>query len=1038
MRLHFLGGANEVGASCLLLEVAGQRLLVDAGIRMQKRDGSQLPDLSRLQEGGPLDAVLLTHAHTDHIGALPMVHLAYHRVPIFTTEPTKALSRVLLQDSLRLMESRWEQEEEIPLYPPHAVEGMLARMSLVSPGQPVQVAESIVATYVPSGHILGACSITLDTPEGVILLAGDYSTDRQHTIEGMTLPKQRPDLMITESTYGNRIHSNRRKEEERLCAAVAEVVGAGGKVLIPSFALGRAQEVILILLEAQRRGHLPQFPLFVDGMVKTMCAVYSQFPESLQSSLRRWVETAGSPFFYVGGAQPVLPPDRAKVLKGPPCVIVASSGMLTGRASRIYAVQMVSDKKNAIFITGYQDEESPGHHLLALAQEVQEKGEGFLRLDGVTRRVSCQVNRYGLSAHADAGQMLNVICRMDPKHVVLVHGDDEARQALSTTFPATMKVHLPGNGDYLELPSFRRQRDTPLIQVQSTGLAGADEPLHLAKLQAHLLQKDGPGRRYTIQELAQVWHGQAHPDQAEALRQAIADAPQLFQPDRHRPFLFSVVSVHRAHTPSPVSAQKGSKNDTGQVIKQSQALLGHLPDLEKIGTRPEQKAIVLSFAFPDRAVTQHHDLFLQLSSQTGWAVEVSPRADHAALTRAVREALPLTWDIVKVAIFPQEKRVKARLRLPSEVSPQALDEGQKRYLEVTGRLLEIEELPDPEPPKVLFDEHGRMEQNAAYTRIRKALVDRGLALLSFSRKGEPAYLELGLISPQIAATATDLVAQLSQETGWQLRLRNAPNQQAIITRARQLMPTHTSITTAVAVGSGPFGICCDPFGRYVYVCNYDAHTVSMLSIGANGALTTITTAKATATHPHHVCCDPTGRYVFLTNVGSNTVSQFAVNANGSLTNTTVDLTVGSAPMGVDIDPTGRYVYCVNSVSNTVSQLSVGQLVPLFNSMNAVGPGNTYVRKCTKNALAASSNAVAGTGLASTYTAIRVVDNQGNIVDYSLLNGTLTQLTTNSTYSVTSTPAANKVGLNYVSGVLTLYTGSGWSGYAWTAFLDVTS
>ena len=170
MRLHFLGGANEVGASCLLLEVAGQRLLVDAGIRMQKRDGSQLPDLSRLQEGGPLDAVLLTHAHTDHIGALPMVHLGYPRVPIFTTEPTKALSRVLLQDSLRLMESRWEQEEEIPLYPPHAVEGMLARMSLVSPGQPVQVAESIVATYVPSGHILGACSITLDTPEGVILV----------------------------------------------------------------------------------------------------------------------------------------------------------------------------------------------------------------------------------------------------------------------------------------------------------------------------------------------------------------------------------------------------------------------------------------------------------------------------------------------------------------------------------------------------------------------------------------------------------------------------------------------------------------------------------------------------------------------------------------------------------------------------------------------------------------------------------------------------------------------------------------------------
>ena len=788
MRLHFLGGANEVGASCLLLEVAGKRILVDAGIRMQRRHGSQLPDLSRLQEGGSLDAVLLTHAHTDHIGALPMVHLAYPQVPIFTTEPTRALSRVLLQDSLRLMESRWEKEEEIPLYPPHAVEGMLARMNLVSPGQPIQVGdESIVATYVPSGHILGACSITLDTPEGVILLAGDYSTDRQHTIEGMTLPKQRPDIMITESTYGNRIHSNRRKEEDRLCAAVAEVVSAGGKVLIPSFALGRAQEVILILLEAQRRGHLPKFPVFVDGMVKTMCGVYSQFPEYLQSGLRRWVETSGNPFFYPGGAQAVFPPDRDKILKGPPCAIVASSGMLTGGASRIYAEQLITDKKNAIFITGYQDEESPGHHLLELAQEVKDKGEGVLRLDGVTRRVLCQVNRYGLSAHADAGQMLNVICRMDPKHVVLVHGDDEARQALSTTFPATMKVHLPGNGEHIELPSFRRQHSAPLVQVKSPGLA-AGEPLHLIKLHTRLLQKDGPGRRYTVQEIAATWHGQATPDQAEALRQAILNAPQLFQPDRHRPFLFSLASGHRAITPKTTISS--AKSDTGSVTKQAHHLLGHLPDLDKIGARPEQKTIVLNFAFPDRAITQYQEIFQQLSTNTGWSVEVSPRADHAALSQAVREALPLTWDIVKVSIFPQEKRVRARVRLPSGVSPETLQAAQNRYLEVTGRVLDIEPLPDPPPPQVLFDEHGRMEQNAAYTKIRKTLADRGLALLSFSRKGEPAYLELGLVSPQIAGAAADLIARLSQETGWQLRLRNSPNQQAIITRARQLMPTH--------------------------------------------------------------------------------------------------------------------------------------------------------------------------------------------------------------------------------------------------------
>jgi len=789
MKLHFLGGANEVGASCLMLEVAGKKILVDAGMRMNRRNGSQLPDLSRLQELGAPDALLLTHAHTDHIGALPLVHLAYPQMPILTTEPTKALSRVLLQDSLRIMESRWEQEEEIPLYPPHAVEGMLSRMSVLQPGQPVPVlGESIVATYVPSGHILGACSITLDTPEGMLLFAGDYSLDRQHTIEGMTLPGQRPDLMVTESTYGNRIHSNRRQEEERLCAAVAEVIRDGGKVLIPSFALGRAQEVILILLEAQRRGVIPKFPVMVDGMVKTMCSVYSQFPKWLTPGLRKSVETSGSPFFYPGGAQMVLPNERDKLLKGAPCAIVASSGMLTGGASLIYAQQLVGDSKNAIFITGYQDEESPGRALLDLADEVKEKGEGVLRMDGVTRRVLCKVNRYGLSAHADGGQLLNVVCRMEPKHVVLVHGDDEARAALSTTFPAAMKVHLPANGSTLELPSFK-QRRAAAGAVFSAGLATAGQPLHLEKLHATLLQKNGPGHRYTVQELVQAWHGPTStPDQVDILKRAIDGAPQFFKADPHRTFLYSAVSVQRHNTPAPTKKPGRVLTDQGQTLKLAEKKLSQLADFEKIGSHPERKTLVIHFDFPDRAVTKYAAVFEQLASETGWAVELSPKASQQALIKAVRETLPLTWDIARSSVFPNEKRVRAKVRFPTQVSEEALEAARVRYLERTGRLLELEAFEEPPLPAVLFDEHGRMEQNAAHNKIRRTLADHGLALLSFSRKSEPTYLELGLISPQIAAAHAALVAQLSKETGWEIRMRSAPNQQAIITRARQLMP----------------------------------------------------------------------------------------------------------------------------------------------------------------------------------------------------------------------------------------------------------
>ena len=135
MKLTFLGGANEVGASCTLLEVAGKRILIDAGIRMGAREADRLPNLSQIQDGGPLDAILLTHAHTDHIGALPLVHIAYPRIPIFTTAPTKRLTQILLSDALRIMESRWQQEQELPLYPEHTVTAMLAQFQIVEPGQ---------------------------------------------------------------------------------------------------------------------------------------------------------------------------------------------------------------------------------------------------------------------------------------------------------------------------------------------------------------------------------------------------------------------------------------------------------------------------------------------------------------------------------------------------------------------------------------------------------------------------------------------------------------------------------------------------------------------------------------------------------------------------------------------------------------------------------------------------------------------------------------------------------------------------------------
>ena len=447
MKIHFIGGAQEVGGSCSVVEVGSRRILIDCGQRMGGgAEVDRLPDLQRVQELGGLDAILVTHAHADHIGALPLIHLAFPKVPLYTNEATLALMRIMLADSLKIMKLRWMQEAEIPLYPEHAVTSMLARIEVVRPGEVFEVCDGeLQASFLLSGHVLGACSLTLDTAEGRVFFTGDYSVDAQRTVDPIVVPALRPHVVVTEATYGNRLHANRKAEEFRLAEAVSQVVGRGGKVLIPAFALGRAQEVLLILLGEMKAGRIPRFPIFVDGMVRNVCQIYSLFPEFLGDRLRKQVEREGNPFFYEGSAaRAVAQGERESVPLGEPCCIVSSSGMLMGGPSQFYAAELASDSKNAIFITGYQDEESPGGKVLALANGT----ERSLRLMDRVVHFECQIAKYNLSAHADAVQIAALVERLGPRLCYLVHGDEGARAALAPMIQT--KTLLPRNGEVAE------------------------------------------------------------------------------------------------------------------------------------------------------------------------------------------------------------------------------------------------------------------------------------------------------------------------------------------------------------------------------------------------------------------------------------------------------------------------------------------------------------------------------------------------------------------------------------------------------------
>jgi Cft2 family RNA processing exonuclease len=260
MKLAFCGGAREVGASCVFVKIDGKNIVLDCGMRMTASK-DQLPDLRMIQENGGVDAIFVSHAHMDHSGSLPVISREYPNAKIYMTHVTKDLVRMLLYDSLKIMEFK---EMEIPVFAEVHVKSMLDRIVCFSPGFTFKPFDNELAvTFYNAGHVAGSAGIYISGQEGSLFYSGDFSITPQRTVEGASIPRLRPDIAIFESTYGDRLHASRENEEAKLTSKVGEVIQSGHKILIPAFALGRAQEVILILKRAINRGELPLYCVFV-------------------------------------------------------------------------------------------------------------------------------------------------------------------------------------------------------------------------------------------------------------------------------------------------------------------------------------------------------------------------------------------------------------------------------------------------------------------------------------------------------------------------------------------------------------------------------------------------------------------------------------------------------------------------------------------------------------------------------------------------------------------------------------------------------
>jgi Cft2 family RNA processing exonuclease len=512
MQVIFVGGASSVGASCLAIQLAEQWIVVDAGVRVDRKS-DPLPDLSLL-EGKDVRAIFVTHAHADHIGALPLLHQAFPTAPILASRGTSLLMEVMLADALKIMTRRAVEEMELPLYPETLVAGMLTQV------RPLPVGETFTLSALPgvtihasrAGHIAGAVSLGFTASDGSLVVSGDISSTPQRTVIGaVPPPMDRCDLLVLESTYGARLHPNRQAEEARLAQAVANGLAQGGHTLIPCFGLGRGQELLLILQAAQEKGQVPEFPIYVDGLVRRVCSTYLLIPEALSPTLQRQIRKGYTPFTGRNVTFVRDERERERILAGPPACILSSSGMLTGGPSAWYAAHLAADPTASILITGYQDEESPGKRLLDLA----EKKENALELGGMQVEVRCQVAKYSLSAHADGGELAAYAAALKPRRVALVHGDSEARSALRGLLTDT-DVVLPVEGMTIEKQEKKAGRSS---RAASTNAArpvdalpqGIGQGVPFDYTHVEQLWRAVTGvptlRIVTARELALVWYG---------------------------------------------------------------------------------------------------------------------------------------------------------------------------------------------------------------------------------------------------------------------------------------------------------------------------------------------------------------------------------------------------------------------------------------------------------------------------------------------------------------------------------------------------
>ena len=435
-KVTFYGASKEVTGSCYLVEGKDTKIVVDCGLFQGGRFSSKKNSINLPFACGEIDNVLVTHAHLDHTGRIPRICMEGFTGKIYATKPTLEIVDYLWQDALEIMEIDYQEHGRLPLYSPEQAKKTITHFHGVNYKEKIQLKGQNYAIFHDAGHILGSAFIELIIDGKRLVFSGDVgNVDPPIIKETSPLPFD-IDLLICESTYGDRNHEGRDEREQALLSMVQETAARHGTLMIPAFAIERTQEILYHLNTLVEEKQIPRMPIFLDSpLAIEVTSVFKKYP-GFYNQEDLLVQNGGDDLFEFEGLE--ITKTRKQSIKinkiNPPKIIIAGSGMMSGGRIMFHLQRYLSDERNTLFIVGYQANRTLGRKILDGAKEVH--------IFRSTVPVRAHVHAIGaFSAHADQKKLLSWIgASKNLKQVYLVHGEEEKMQIFSKKIKEKLKL----------------------------------------------------------------------------------------------------------------------------------------------------------------------------------------------------------------------------------------------------------------------------------------------------------------------------------------------------------------------------------------------------------------------------------------------------------------------------------------------------------------------------------------------------------------------------------------------------------------------